>query len=429
MLLKKIAAIGLLLWLFAPKSIGQVAYGSSLSQIYSADLTTCSVSPICACPPLNDMCISPSGLFYGIYSLTIASIDGTNGAVTPIADVSGGVPSSLEWGQDGFLYAMGDKIWQINPTTGDVVITGNLPAGWSSIGDLVYLDGIYYGTVSGAGFGNLVNVNLANPSASTIVSPLPSIGLVAGSSANDPNCPRLFWYKYGAGLVYYYDVNTSTWGTQCSSFPIAFGGADSQNDYSFPFTCSCTTNAGNVTNQANTICGTDTPAVVPFTGGETLDSDDILRYILFTNLNNPAGSILVQSSSPNIPFNPATMTVGQTYYLGTLAGNNAAGVVNLADPCKDFSDQFAQIIWRNKPSVSFSVANPQICEGGCKVVTANFVGTPPFGLTYQTVFASGMTVNFPTSPGTFEVCPPAGTPLGSFNLSAVEVADLFCLCN
>jgi hypothetical protein len=435
MFLKKISLFGLLLIGFWVKSTAQIVYGSTLSQIYSTDLTACTTTLIVPCPLLNDMCISPSGLFYGLNGLNVISINPISGATAVIAPIplTGGVASSLEWGNDGLLYAMNSKIWQINPTNGAVVDMGNLPSGWTSMGDLVILNGVCYGTILSASVGYLVIVNLISPGASTILSPLPTVGLVGGASVTNPTCPRLFWFRYGNNpQVHYFDINSQTWGIQCASFPASFGGGDSQNDYYFPISCGCTTNAGNVTNTISTICGIANPATVPFTGGETLESNDLLKYILFTDLNNPSNSILLQSSTPIISFNPSNMVVGQTYYLGTLAGNNLNGLVDLADPCKDFSNTFAQVTWRNLPSVTFSLANQNICEGDCKNINVTFTGVPPFNLSGVSLYGGNQvgTFNqvFSANSGVLTVCAPPNLIAGNLVIQSTNLTDAWCIC-
>jgi hypothetical protein len=152
-----------------------------------------------------------------------------------------------------------------------------------------------------------------------------------------------------------------------------------------------------------------------------------LQYILYTNAGNPLGSILVQSNSAVIPFNPATMQLGVTYYTATIAGNNLNGNVNFNDPCFDVSNA-AQVIWRPAPTVILSLANPNLCAGTCKTLTATFSGAPPFTLAYTSTAGTG-TQTFPGNTGTFQVCVPAGAAAGNLVVQATTVTDAFCTCN
>jgi len=140
------------------------------------------------------------------------------------------------------------------------------------------------------------------------------------------------------------------------------------------------------------------------------------------------GSIIVQSSSAMIPYNPATMQTGVPYYLATVVGNNQGGNVNLSDPCLDVSNTAAQVIWRPRPSVTLTVANPNVCVGECTSVTANFTGTPPFVLSYSSPATGIITQNFSSNNGTFQVCAPAGAIPGSLTVQATSLVDAWCTC-
>ena len=238
----------------------------------------------------------------------------------------------------------------------------------------------------------------------------------------------MYWFGQ-AGFIWEYDVNSQTWTETCSGFPFFVGGADTPNDYYFQLPCGCITNAGQVTPLNFNLCGTAAAVTVPFTGGQVLDADDILRYILFENLSDPEGSILVQSSTPTINFNASLMEIGQTYYLGTIAGNNQNGSVNLTDPCLDLSDDFAQVTWRGLPTVAFSTAESVICANNCQIIELNFTGTPPFNLTYESSAGGGaQTQTFASNSGTFQICPPVGF-LGNLTVQATSLTDANCFCD
>jgi hypothetical protein len=121
------------------------------------------------------------------------------------------------------------------------------------------------------------------------------------------------------------------------------------------------------------------------------------------------------------------MQLGVIYYAATIAGNNVGGNVALNDPCFDISN-ITQIIWRPKPTVTFTAANPNICAGACTTVTATFTGTAPFTLTYTGGGGSAVTQTFPGNTGTFQVCVPVGAPPGSFSVAATSLIDAFCSC-
>lgn len=191
--------------------------------------------------------------------------------------------------------------------------------------------------------------------------------------------------------------------------------------------CICTTFAGSVNTTTFNICIPGS-VTVPYNNNAVLDANDILRYILFSDLNDTLGSIIVQSSTATIAFNPATMQPGVTYYLATLTGDNLNGNVDLIDPCIDISNTAAQVTWRERPTVTFTVANPDLCAGECLTVTATFTGTPPVSLTYTTPFGSSAQ-SFGGSTGTFQVCAPTGTPPGTLTVQATALTDAWCTCN
>jgi hypothetical protein len=189
----------------------------------------------------------------------------------------------------------------------------------------------------------------------------------------------------------------------------------------------CDTNAGMISASPLNLCP-GTNATVPSATQTFLESNDILRYILFSNLNDTLGSILATSITPSFSFNAATMQTGINYYIAAIAGNNLNGNVNLNDPCLDISNAI-QVIWHPLPTVVFSVANPNVCAGACTTVTATFTGTAPFNLTYTNPATGSVTQTFSGNTGTFQVCTLPGSPPGSLVVPATELTDAFCTCN
>ncbi len=189
----------------------------------------------------------------------------------------------------------------------------------------------------------------------------------------------------------------------------------------------CVTDAGTMLVQTLNVC-INQPATFTHNGDEVLDANDLLQFILFSDLNDTLGSIIAISNTPTFNFDPATMSTGVTYYIAAIAGDNLGGNVDLNDPCLDISN-VAMLIWQPLPTVTFSVANPDVCAGQCTTVTATFTGAPPFTLTYTTPGTGSSTQTFPGFSGTFQVCAPPGTPPGSFVLQATTLTDAYCTCN
>ena len=188
----------------------------------------------------------------------------------------------------------------------------------------------------------------------------------------------------------------------------------------------CATDAGVLSGSSVNVCLPNPAAFSPATQ-TNLEPGDLLQYVLYTNANDPEGSILATSNTPNFDFNPATMQTGVTYYVAAVAGNEVNGNVDLTDPCLDISNVI-EVEWNPFPTVGFSVASPEVCAGDCLTFNVTFTGTPPFILTYDSPVSGEQTQTFTTNTGTLQICPPAGTPPGTVTLSALIVSDEYCVC-
>jgi len=187
----------------------------------------------------------------------------------------------------------------------------------------------------------------------------------------------------------------------------------------------CVTDAGQITAAPQELCPGDTTSI-PLATDPFLDNDDLLQYIIFSDLSNPLGSIISTGNTPAFSFNPATMQTGVNYYVVAIAGNDLNGNVDLNDPCIDQSNVII-VMWHPLPTVELSVENPDICLGNCRLIDVTFTGTPPFTLTVSS--PAGTTTNtFQSHTGTVEICPPPGVPPGSFIVQATALTDAFCTC-
>ncbi len=314
-----------------------------------------------------------------------------------------------------------------DPITNNLIFVGEWPSGMV-IAEFFFQNGVLYGFGSLSGTPVVVQINTTDPSQSTVV----HSGTPLGSGGTTNGGYTTAWGNSSPDKLHQYNVNTNSFELICdlNAFIPGSGGFNGLTDLPPGVTeapCLCTTFAGTVNNQTFNIC---VPGIVtvPYNNNATLDGNDILRYILFSNTNDTLGSIIVQSSSATITFNPATMQTNVTYYLATLAGDNLNGNVDLNDPCLDISNIAAQVTWRDKPSVVFSVANPNVCAGGCTMVTANFTGVPPFNLTYTIPGSAPQTQVFASNTGTFQVCVPGNAAPGSFQIAATSLTDAWCGC-
>ncbi|MCB9339572.1 MAG: hypothetical protein H6577_15695 [Lewinellaceae bacterium] len=197
--------------------------------------------------------------------------------------------------------------------------------------------------------------------------------------------------------------------------------------FQIEFCCpTCDTDAGEISSADTVLCTNETLEIV--NNGSDLEPDDALEYILFSDLSDTLGSIVLTSSSPSFSFSDPPLQTGVTYYVAAIAGNELpGGGVDVTDPCLDISNAIS-VVWNPPPTVEFAVANPDVCQGGCTDVEVTLTGTPPFTLTYDTPGNTGQTASFPGLTGTLQVCVPGNTAPGSFSLQAVSLADANCVC-
>ncbi len=187
----------------------------------------------------------------------------------------------------------------------------------------------------------------------------------------------------------------------------------------------CQTDAGTMLAETLSICANQLAAFT-HNADDTLETNDLLQFILFSNLNDTLGSIIAVSNTPTFNFNPATMQTGTTYYVAAIAGDNAGGNVDLNDPCLDISNA-AELTWLPLPAVTFTTGNPDACAGNCRTITATFVGTPPFTLSVDSP-AGPAIFSFQTNTGSFTICLPANAPPGDFTIQATALTDALCDC-
>jgi hypothetical protein len=406
--------------------------------VYKIDLSTCSFCAVT--PPSNnlgsaDIIILPGGEVLNIKGVI------SNGIIRTLPPPSTQVvwqsnnPQGYFTGQlapNGLVYLAGAVgLGTFDPSTNTIVYIGNWPNTFVDLGDLYYINGVLYGTAySSSGNQVLVQINTNDPSQSVIVGPL---FVTFGAEGGTWNGNAGIFYS-GNNIeitdIFFYNAQTGTSELIC----------DLPNDLaitglSFPppglpeYDCivTCTTNAGSIPQAGPYNTCISSTLNFPAATGTTLDGNDLLRYILFTNPSDTAGSIVAVNNTPSFAFNPATMQPGVTYYIAAMAGNGVSGTIDLNDPCLDFSNAL-QVTWRPLPAVALSTTgNPNVCAGDCRTVAVELTGTPPFALTYTT---SGGTFsqNFGGNTGSFQVCVPAGTPPGTLQVQATSLVDGWCTC-
>lgn len=170
---------------------------------------------------------------------------------------------------------------------------------------------------------------------------------------------------------------------QGSGYSFVFHDANDCGDItvSGPSTCNCTTAAGAMSLTQIDVCESQ-QATATYNGGFFDDGNDILMYILHTNAALPLGTILAWSATPTFGFQGA-MTIGTTYYISAIAGNNdGTGQVDLNDPCMKVA-QGTPVVFHAAPTADISNQNVDMCLGDSLIINVNLTGTPNFSITPQ----------------------------------------------
>jgi hypothetical protein len=327
-------------------------------------------------------------------------------------------------------------IYEYDPTTNTNVIIGSIETPLSSgpmlIFELFYINGTLYGYVSQNIGSNtdyfLVSITLGIPMTLTVLGTLPSgcgaptAYIPSGPNAGlyggvfDPDC---------SGADIYLMDTLSNIALVCDLSPFSYSSGLGAIPPGFPvLNCTCQTDAGQTPTPSAVLCANE--SLTFDINGENIENNDLMQYILFTNPADTVGSIVVISNIPTFTFGPP-LQINTTYYFASVAGDNLNGSVDLNDPCLDFSNANT-VIWKPLPGVVLTSVTNVLCEGTCLDITANFTGTPPFSMLYNTPVSSNNLLTSTTSSIVFPVCAPSGIPIGSFLVNAISVSDNVCTC-
>jgi len=405
----------------------QVFYGRDGANLYTFTYVN-GVCQTCVIQALNGI---PQGFAGDLFVLPNGDIIVTSGTEllvysppdpNPVASFSGLFVTGTAAGPNGLVYLIGitnniNSLYTYDPVTNTISYIGDFPQSSSSLTDLFYYNGQLY--ASGA---DVFLVNTTDPSLS-----------VLQNSAMPPNSALAdegfyIGFSFGSPVFGQFNPVTNQKDILCNLTPPVPGGGLQQVPASAPPPpLCCTTDAGTLSGGPFHICGTG-PVNFSAASGAVLDGNDLLQYILFSDPTDTLGSIIATSNTPSFAFNPATMQPGVTYYIAAIAGNTLNGNVDISDPCLDISNAIL-VTWRPLPTVTFSVANPDVCAGACTTVTANFTGIAPFTLTYTSPVSGSETQTFSGNTGTFQVCTAQGASPGSLVVQATALTDIFCSCN
>jgi hypothetical protein len=406
-----------------------VTNGNLLIKIDVENCTLCPVMTLNGVQAAADVLILPNGdiLTQSFSSGGLRRYTPPN--PNPVFSVGGSFGGSI-LSPGGLVYLSSINptgLYVFDPSNNSLVYLGDWPSG-ASVAEFFYDNGELYGFGQLNGVQVLYLINTSDPGQSVVVhSPLPPIG--NGGTTNGVYSTAFL----GGDFLTQYDAATNTIEVICDFSDVPGLNAITALTDIPPgvaeLPCQCTTNAGTVTPGTTNVC-INTDAPVPYNGNASLDNNDLLQYILFSDPTDTLGSIVAISNTPSFSFDPATMQTGVPYYLAAIAGDNLNGNVDLDDPCLDISDTAAQIIWQPLPSIALTADNATVCGvGNCQTVVATLTGTPPFVFSYEfwsggAPVGAGVTVSAPGSPHSFLVCPPG--PEGAVQVSVCTLQDAYC---
>jgi len=167
------------------------------------------------------------------------------------------------------------------------------------------------------------------------------------------------------------------------------------------FTCSCATHAGQMALAPLSACEGDV-VNANYLGGQNLDTNDTLAFVLHTGPGTNLGMVLAQNTTGTFSYLPG-MNFGVPYYVSVVAGNNLNGSPDPADPCFSVAQGQPVIFYRNPtPEAGQNAAI-------CGLTTTLAATTSVFSGQWSQVSGSG-TANFsnPNIPGSSVTVSTAG---------------------
>ena len=146
------------------------------------------------------------------------------------------------------------------------------------------------------------------------------------------------------------------------------------------YSCSCISDAGDMDNTLVEACPGDTLSVTHL-GGEVLDGNDTLSFVLHSSNSNALGTVYAIHSTPDFWLVPP-MQPGVIYYVSAVAGNDdGSGLVDLNDPCLSVS--LGQPVRFNIAPTADLADDAEICEGETATLVFNLSGSGPFNVLWS----------------------------------------------
>ncbi|MGB0165701.1 MAG: PKD domain-containing protein, partial [Luteibaculum sp.] len=208
-----------------------------------------------------------------------------------------------------------------------------------------------------------VEIQLSGDPASMTVNPS-SAGTIDGSTGIFTSAPLANKSNYSFTFSDQYN---------CGSFTL-----------SGTYECPCITAAGTIVEDTVQVCRNSPISFTKNTSDSVHDPNDDFVFIVYSNPNDPIGSILLEKKTTTFPIE-APLVPDVFYYASMVMGNqNGAGGVNYNDPCLDITPPVV-IRWNGLPSADYAGSDQRInlCLGSEFKFPFDLAGNGPFALEYK----------------------------------------------
>ena len=156
----------------------------------------------------------------------------------------------------------------------------------------------------------------------------------------------------------------------------------------------CVTAVGTMSNSLLSTCGDGCITATYNGANQYLEPDDVLEYILHTGSINQIVGEIARNSEPTFCFDAVNMTLGTTYYISAVAGNdNGNGNVDLGDDCTQVSFG-TPVSFKVEPVAAIETPNQIDCDNA-QVPLEGSSSLPGSTFTWSTT--NGVVVGNPNS--------------------------------
>ena len=184
------------------------------------------------------------------------------------------------------------------------------------------------------------------------------------------------------------------------------------------FVCNCTTEVGEMSGEAQSLCEGDAVTVTYDDATQFLDGNDALQFVLHDAASNILGNVIALSGTPTFAYPGTAIELGTTYYISAIVGDDAGnGDVVQTDPCLQVAVGTA-VVWNENPTATID-ATAIICEGSTGEATVTISGGSG---AYTLAFgpAGGTTVDVTGNDYTGSFAPLADTTLTLFSVTDLQ---------